>query len=97
MRQHNPALPVLALLRRLGWQRDPDSWTVRCREDGSRRAVLRVGVSQAGVTIAGRASGTWDLDPLEAGRLRAALRDALLTYDRIAAGEPANGADRAAR
>src|SRR5699024_7842753 len=52
---------------------------VRCRDDGGRRAQLRVGVSTDGATIATSSSRRLTLTAPEAAQLRAALRDALLT------------------
>jgi hypothetical protein len=42
MATHQRMMPLLCLLVRLRWQRDPDLWTVRCRDRHGRRALLRV-------------------------------------------------------
>ena len=81
------ATSVIRLLARLGWQRDPDLWTVRCRDGRGRRARLLVQLTTNGVTLMPSSPGPWTLTPLEAGRLRGAVRDALLTFDRLAGTE----------
>jgi len=78
---------VLRLLARMNWQRDPDSWTVRCRDGRGRRTHLRIRLAPAGITVALPSVGLWVLTPLQAGQLRAAVRDALLVLDRLAGDE----------
>jgi len=87
MGKHQRATPVIRLLARLGWQRDPNLWAVRCRDGRGRRARLRVHLTEDGITLIPSSPGPWALTPLEAGRLRAAVRDALLNFDRLAGTE----------
>lgn len=83
MHKHQYAMSLIHLLARLGWQRDPDLWTVRCRDTRGRRAQLHVQLEEKGVTLTASSPGPWSLTPLEAGRLRGALRDALLSFDQL--------------
>ncbi len=77
MKGRRCARPLLTLLARLGWQPDPQTWTVRCWDlDGHRRSV-RVSMGERGPQISFDRPGTAEFDPLAAGRLRAALRDAI--------------------
>jgi hypothetical protein len=87
MARHARTNPLLNLLARLGWQRNPDLWTVRCRDQRGRRAQLTVHLATEGVRLTSSSPGTWVLTPLEAGRLRSALRDALFSLDRLASSE----------
>lgn len=80
--------PLVQLVARLGWQRDPELWTVRCRDEQGRRASLRIGLTRTGITILPTTAGLWQLTPLESGRLRGAVRDALLTLDQLAGSDP---------
>lgn len=84
MGKHQRATPVIRLLARLGWQRDPDLWTVRCRDRHGRRARLHIRLTTDGVNLTASSPGPWALTPLEAGRLRGAVRGALLTFDQLA-------------
>lgn len=86
MRDTQRATPVLRLLARLRWQRDPTAWTVRCRDGNGDRAVLRIQLAETGIRVTASSPGPWALSPLAAGRLRGALRDALLEFDCVAGG-----------
>ncbi|GAA5110083.1 hypothetical protein [Haloechinothrix salitolerans] len=86
MRDTQRAMPVLRLLARLRWQRDPTAWTVRCRDGNGERAVLRIQLAETGIRVAASSAGPWTLSPLAAERLRGAVRDALLEFDRVAGG-----------
>ncbi len=86
MRDTQRATPVLRLLARLRWQRDPTVWTVRCRDSNGDRAMLRIQLAETGIRVAAPSPGPWALSPLAAGRLRSAVRDALLEYDRVVDG-----------
>lgn len=88
MGKHQRATPLLRLLARVGWQCDPDLWTVSCRDGHGWRAHLRIQPSAAGVTLASSSAGPWALTPLEAARLRAAVQDASLNSDRPAHSGP---------
>lgn len=85
--KHQRRTALIRLLIRLGWQRDPGLWTVRCHDQQGRRARLVVTLSLAGVAIASTSLGALQLTALEVGQLRAALRDALLSLDRLAGSE----------
>lgn len=76
-----------------GWhrQRDPDLWTVPCRDGCGRRTRLHVHLTVDGVVLDASSPGPWVLTPLEAGRLRGAVRDALFTYDRLISDENCGG------
>ncbi|MGQ0716131.1 MAG: hypothetical protein ACT4NP_02240 [Pseudonocardiales bacterium] len=78
MAKRHRTTPLLRLLGRLGWQRDPDLWTVHCRDGHGRRARILVHLSGAGVCPTVPDHGPLQLSVLQAGRLRAALRDAFL-------------------
>ena len=85
--KHHGRTPLLRLLARLGWQRDPDLWTVPCRDQRGRRARLIVALTATGIALASTSPEGVELTPLEVGQLRGALRDALLTLDRLAGGQ----------
>jgi hypothetical protein len=92
MRHCRPSTCVLALLDRLGWQRDAARWTIPCRDREGGRARLRVGLAAEGVRI-----GSLTLTPLQVGRLRGALADAVTTYARLRPDDhqtPRSGASR---
>jgi len=88
MAAHQRMMPLLCLLVRLGWQRDPDLWTVRCRDGHGRRARLRVRLTATGVSIEAPSPGPAQLDPWQAGQLRVALRDADLCFGELAGPQP---------
>lgn len=77
--QHHRSLPLIRLLARLGWQRDPDGWTVPCRDVDGRRARLLIRLSPTGITITPTAPGPLCLTALQVGRLRIAAHDAIHT------------------
>ncbi len=81
------------LLARLIW-RDLDSWTVPCRDGRGRRARLRIGLTWDGIVITPSAPGPWELTALESGRLRGAVRDALLSMERLAGSEQISRGDQ---
>ena len=82
------SVPLAALLARLSWQRDPEVWTVHCRDGWGRRTTLRIGLTTTGIAITATGSGPWQLTLLESGGLRGAVREALLTLDQGTATEP---------
>jgi len=82
--RHQRTTPLLRLLARLGWQRDPDLWTVRCRDQYGRRAQVQVHLTETGIKIATSSPEPLELTPGEAGGLRAALRDGLLSLGQLA-------------
>lgn len=84
MAKHERRTPLLRLLTRLGWQRDPDLWTIPCRDGQGHRARLWVRLTSTGVSLTASSPGPWALQPLHVGQLRRALRDALITVDGLA-------------
>lgn len=89
--------PLIRLLVRLGWQRDPDFWTVHCRDQWGRRARVVVALDTAGVALASTSPEPLELTPMEVGQLRGALRDALLNLDMLTAGKRVGAPARSAR
>ncbi len=84
MAKRHRTTPLLRLLGRLGWQRDPDLWTVHCHDGYGRRARILVHLSAAGVCLTVPEQGPLQLSVLQAGQLRAALRDAFLSFEQLA-------------
>ncbi|MGH3865062.1 MAG: hypothetical protein ACRDQ4_02805 [Pseudonocardiaceae bacterium] len=84
MAAHRRTMPLLCLLVRLGWQRDPDLWTVRCRDGNGRRARIHVHLAPIGISLAVPSPGPVQLTLWEAGQLRAALRDAIQRFAELA-------------
>jgi len=84
MAKHQRMMPLLHLLARLGWQRDPELWTVRCRDGHGHQARLLVHLTAAGICLTVSEPGPLQLNVLQTGRLRAALRDAVLSLDELA-------------
>ncbi|RZS44712.1 hypothetical protein EV193_101589 [Herbihabitans rhizosphaerae] len=68
------------VLARLGFVREPHTWTVPGRDEHGHRVRLKVRASETGVSITVPQSGAIRLHPLDAGRLRRALREAVLAY-----------------
>lgn len=66
------SVPLVTLLARLTWKRDPEVWTVHCRDGWGRRTTLQIGLTTTGIAITGTGSGPWQLTLLESGRLRGA-------------------------
>jgi hypothetical protein len=87
MAAHQRVMSLLCLLIRLGWQRDPNLWTVLCRDGHGRRACLRVRLTATGVSIEVPSPGPAHLDSWQAGQLRVALRDADLCFGELAGPE----------
>jgi hypothetical protein len=81
MCQRHRRVPLLSILGRLGWARDPDAWTTACRDGRGRRSTVVVRLGYGFVTMEGPSLGLVYLTPLQVGRLRGALRDAGLDLD----------------
>jgi hypothetical protein len=68
--------------RRVSWRKKPvgakEEWQVSCRDIASRRRDLTVFVSQGHIVINVPPGEAAVLTPLEVGRLRAALREAVV-------------------
>ncbi|HYZ07107.1 MAG TPA: hypothetical protein VE709_00635 [Pseudonocardiaceae bacterium] len=84
MAKHHRMMPLLRLLVRLGWQRDPELWTVRCRDGYGRQARLLVHLAAGGIYLTVSEPGPLQLNVLQTGRLHAALHDAILSLDQLA-------------
>jgi hypothetical protein len=82
--RHHRGTPLIRLLARLGWQRDPDGWTVPCRDLDGRRARLLVRLAPTGITLTPTAPGPLRLTVLQVGQLRGAARDAIYTVGLLA-------------
>jgi hypothetical protein len=69
--------------RRVSWRKKPvgaqEEWQVSCRDIASRRRDMTVFVSQGHIVITVPPGEAAVLTPLEVGRLRAALRDAVVS------------------
>lgn len=83
---------ALRRLAVLATRHDPDAWTVRCRDGRGRRTTVCVDLTEDGIMMSAAAPGPLVFAPLEAGRLRAVVRDALLTLDRLDHTEVHSGA-----
>ncbi len=73
---------LLALLVRAGWRPQRRAWTVPCRDRDGRRVYAEVLIAERGPALA-IGSGIAVLNPLDAGRLRAALKEAIDLYARL--------------
>lgn len=85
MGRHRRHCPLIRLLARLGWQRDPDLWSVPCRDIAQRRSRIAVRLSSSGIAVTAPPDGAV-LNVLEVGRLRAALADATRTLGHLSSG-----------
>jgi hypothetical protein len=89
-------LPLIRLLAQLGWQRDPDGWTIPCRDGAGHRARLRIALTETGVVITPTGPGPWRLTPLQVGRLRAGLRDAVISLGELSGDDDVAPPERSA-
>jgi hypothetical protein len=69
MAAHQRTMPLLCLLARLGWQRDLDLWTVRCRDGNGHRARIRVHLAPTGISLVVPSPGPVQLTIWQAGSL----------------------------
>ncbi|MDQ3579745.1 MAG: hypothetical protein M3443_19550 [Actinomycetota bacterium] len=69
-----------AIRARMRWQRNPDMWTVRCRDVLGRPARVRIRIIPTGIVLTPDTLAPLLLSPLQVGRLRAGLRDAAITF-----------------
>jgi hypothetical protein len=74
-------IPLLRILTRLWLRRNRRRWIMHGHDENGRRASLRVSFDENGVGIIPSRPGGVILAPLQAGRLRAAVRDALESID----------------
>ncbi|MDQ4021212.1 MAG: hypothetical protein M3257_06205 [Actinomycetota bacterium] len=81
MSRHRRQLGLLAILTRLGWQRDPQLWNVPCLDGYGRRAQLSVRLGMGWVTLDHPDVGLLYLTPPQVGKLRGALRHALFDLE----------------
>ena len=82
--RHRRNTPLIRLLARLGWQRDPAAWTVPCRDVDGRRARLLIRLSSSGITITTTAAGPLRLTGQQVVQLLIATRDGLNTFGLLA-------------
>jgi hypothetical protein len=87
---HQRGTPLVRLLARLSWQRDPERWTVPCQDAGGRRARLLIQLSPSGLTITPTAPGPLWLTALQVGRLQGAAREAILVGAEAPTASPDN-------
>lgn len=73
--------PLLSILARLKWRRDPNSWTTRCWNGQGRRSTLQVTLAYGFVALEGPSFELIYLSPLQIGRLRGVLKAAVLDLD----------------
>jgi len=88
MSRHRRQLGLLAILERLGWQRDPELWSVPCQDGHGHRTQLSVRLGTGWVTLDHPDSGLLYLRPQQVGKLRGALRHALLDLELFGGVEP---------
>jgi hypothetical protein len=74
-------VPLLSIMSRLGWARDPVSWTAGCWDGDGHRSTVAVRLGHGFVTLEGPALGLVYLSPLQVGQLRGALKSAGLDLD----------------
>ncbi|MGH3467075.1 MAG: hypothetical protein ACRDQF_05005 [Thermocrispum sp.] len=74
----------MRLLFRVRQARCGDRWLVRARDERGRRTTLVIGVCEEGVTLTPGQPGRLVLAPLQAGHLRAGIRDAVEVLDQPA-------------
>ena len=82
--RHRRSTPLIRLLARLGWQRDPEVWTVPCRDVDGSRARLLIRLSPSGITITTTATGPLRLTGQQVVQLWVATRDAINTFGLLA-------------
>lgn len=63
-------------------------WTIACRDLAGRRRNVTVYASEGKVVLIAPPGETAVLGPLDVGRLRAALRDAVVEVDTVNADQP---------
>ncbi|WP_410575652.1 hypothetical protein [Amycolatopsis sp. cmx-4-61] len=73
---------LLAMLVRAGWKPRRRAWAVPCRDRDGRRGHAEVLIAERGPALA-IGSTVAVLNPMDAGRLRAALREAIELYARL--------------
>lgn len=88
MSRHRRQVRLLAILARLGWQRDPDLWTIPCLDGHGRRAHLSVRVGLGWVKLDCPAPGPLYLNAFHALRLRLAMREVVLDLELFSGAEP---------
>lgn len=78
--------PLAQLLARFGCPWVAARWRVVCRDAHGQRATLTVVLSDTGVEITAGAD-RWILSPLDVGRLRICLREAVMAYSELRSAE----------
>lgn len=80
-RHHENGTSLVRLLCRFWQTRDRDRWLVHGRDERGQRVAVVLGVCEHGVTLSPDRSGPIVLAPMQAGRLRGAIRDAIVALD----------------
>lgn len=83
-RHDRRGVSVLRLLARLWQQRDGRRWIVHGTDERGRSVSVQVTFGERGVALSSPRSGEVFFAPLQAGRLRAAIRDAIESIDQPA-------------
>jgi hypothetical protein len=94
MSRHQASVPLLSILLRLGWLRDSNTSTTRCLPGRRRNSTPEVRPGYGCVTLEAPSIGLVYLSPLRVGRLRAALKDAVLDLDRLSGDDAFEGRSR---
>jgi hypothetical protein len=97
MSRHRRQLGLLAILERLGWQRDPRLWNVPCLDGYGHGAQLSVRLGMGWVTLDHPDIGLLYLTPPHVGKLRGALRHALLDLELFGGADLPDPAPRSER
>ncbi|WP_146060331.1 hypothetical protein [Amycolatopsis sp. CA-128772] len=82
MRRTQRRYGLLAMLVRAGWKPRRRAWAVPCRDREGRWVHAEVLIAERGPALA-IGSTVAVLNPMDAGRLRAALREAIELYSRL--------------
>jgi hypothetical protein len=83
-------VPLLSILARLKWRRDPNSWTTGCWNGWGQRSTVQVTLAYGFVTLEGPSFELIYLSPLQIGHLRGVLKAAVLDLDLFGGQELSN-------
>lgn len=79
--RHRRGSPLLRVVSRVWLWRDARLWTVHGRDQRGRSISVQVGLAEFGVTLTPSRSGQIELAPLQAGKLRNAIKNAVIAVD----------------
>lgn len=82
---------IISTMTWLSWLRDPVARMTRCRDENGHRSTVVVRLACGFVTLEGSSFGPVHLSPLQVGRLRAALKSAVLDLDTLLGSAPWDG------